>query len=241
VIPLDLGFDTLAVPEMVNYANPWGAVGREAFLLRPEIEAPISVDRLICPSIFQPEVQRSEESKIMLTRFTPSLPVNRTVTQQADDWPESDLNILGLWTDFRKMLSWAEQKPDLKKFIRFPIAIQMLLEPEMASELLWLTVTDTGQKPVLCADEWPLLGYDVADRGRISALSDCSYDGGDLREARLRWGNYVNDWGLLNDLKPATSFREVSNERIREHAPFYTYRVVRIPHESGISAISAMR
>ena len=46
-----LGFDILALPQAV-FGDPWSLEGPEEYLLRPEIKTPVSVDRLICPSIF---------------------------------------------------------------------------------------------------------------------------------------------------------------------------------------------
>src|SRR5690242_13180383 len=38
---------------------------------------------------------------------------------------------------------------------------------------------------------WTWLGYDVADRGQLSGLSNCGYRE-EAREARIRWGPLLN-------------------------------------------------
>lgn len=63
MIALSLRFDILAVPE----ASDWGSDGPESYLLRPEIGSPISVDRLICPSIFQPEFLSADDVRLAST------------------------------------------------------------------------------------------------------------------------------------------------------------------------------
>lgn len=230
MIRLLLGFDILAVPEVATW-DTRGAKELDLFLLRPEIKSPISVDRLICPSIFQPEVQRSERMELVLTRFSRSLEANRTTTHRPIDWPESELNILGLWSDMSKMLLWLKQRPDLNELIRVAIAIRIFLDGTTISDPLWQTISEGGSDPAELAQGWPSLGYDVADNGQISALSDCGYQEDEMKRARASWGSDVNEWGLLSSVQNAVALKDFSNSRVPEHAPFYVYEIFRIGFE----------
>ncbi len=227
MIRLLLGFDILAVPEVASW-DKRGAAELNLFLLRPEIKSPISVDRLICPSIFQPEAQRSGQMELVLTRFSESLEANRTTIHRSIEWPDSELNILGLWTDISSMLEWLKERPDLNQLVRMPVAIRIFLDGTTISDPLWQTVSEDGTNPAEPAHGWLSLGYDVADRGQTSALSDCEYQQDEMTRARGSWASDVNDWGLLTSFENAVAIKDFSNGRVREHAPFYIYEVFRI-------------
>ncbi len=74
-------------------------------------------------------------------------------------------------------------------------------------------------------ETWTLLGYDVADSGFTSGLSNCGYrpDIDDVESLRRDWGPKLNERGLFDALEHADEFRRVSDARIPEHAPFFVF------------------
>jgi hypothetical protein len=72
------------------------------------------------------------------------------------------------------------------------------------------------------------LGYDVADAGFWSGLSNCGYDEVDLSALRQEWARRINDQGLLITMSDALEFKELSNIRVSEHAPFWVYGIHRL-------------
>jgi len=198
-----LGFDVLGTPERMG-RSVWDEQEKQKFLLRPEVKFPISVDRSICPSVFQPGAQSSGSV--------------------AD---EKHINILGLWDDAAKMLQWVEQRPKIKALIRFPVAIQLISSPN-SSDPMWDTIAGQGTEPAAPSREWNRLGYDVADRGPTSGLSNCSYTADEMTQARRRWGNRVNPSGLLESLEDARAFASFSDARVPDHKPFLVYEIFRI-------------
>ena len=70
-----------------------------------------------------------------------------------------------------------------------------------------------------------LMGYDVADIGGVSGLSNCGYEGGEVEEARARFGKQLNEHGLFTDIDAAMRCAEYTSLRVPEHAPFYPYGV----------------
>lgn len=68
-----------------------------------------------------------------------------------------------------------------------------------------------------------LLGFDVADAGFWSGLSNCGYTTEELARLRPEWSKRINDFGLLQSGGDALTFREVSDRRVPEHAPFWVY------------------
>ena len=70
---------------------------------------------------------------------------------------------------------------------------------------------------------WELLGYDVSDLDYLSGLSDCGYDPEEKLDLVPRFASHLNQWHLFTDHTKAFEFKQVSDERVREHAPFYVY------------------
>ncbi len=78
----------------------------------------------------------------------------------------------------------------------------------------------------MCAappDDWKLLGYDVADHGLTSGLSNCGYDTTEKPDWQRRWVRRLNDHGLLTTIDDAEAFAEACDARVSEHAPFFVY------------------
>lgn len=67
------------------------------------------------------------------------------------------------------------------------------------------------------------LGYDVADDGLTSALSNCEYSALDIISARDAFAFSINDHGLIENMESASIFRDYSFVRVPEHAPFFIY------------------
>ena len=70
---------------------------------------------------------------------------------------------------------------------------------------------------------WAFLGYDVADLGGLSGLMNCGFvpEAEDVEALRLRWGPRLNDFHLFDRLEDACEFKDFSNRRVAEHAPFF--------------------
>lgn len=66
-----------------------------------------------------------------------------------------------------------------------------------------------------------LLGYDIATGAFLSGLSNCGYEPGELTE----WGRRLSSDHLLESASEADVFRELTDRRVPEHAPFYAIGV----------------
>ena len=73
------------------------------------------------------------------------------------------------------------------------------------------------------------LGYDVADDGFWSGLSNCSYTKEDRDSLRPEWRNRINDFGLIRTVEWAHTFKQISDKRVPEHSPFWVFRIHRLP------------
>jgi hypothetical protein len=76
---------------------------------------------------------------------------------------------------------------------------------------------------------WPLLGWDVADTGLTSALSNCGYLPAEADTLRRVFGPQLNAHGLFDTPHAAEAFRADSDERVPEHSPFLVHGIFLIP------------
>jgi len=203
-----LGFDAREREEDCD-KTPIPEAVREEFLLRPELKCPFSVDRHIWPThfLYHPEIRH------LIGQHQPAL---LEVSARCEG---------GLWLNLERM------RQRLNENNRAAILISVeLLTPESTSlaefpSSLIYTDTEPGSLP----SGSTFLGYDVADVGFWSGLSNCAYTKQELAELRPNWSKRINDFGLLQLESDAIAFKEISDMRVPDHAPFWVYRLHRLP------------
>ena len=126
---------------------------------------------------------------------------------------------LGLWRDLESLTSFAsragvEVAPGLTIAV---LAWPGDGAPGPASE-------SGGPEP----EGWASLGFDVADRSFVSGLVNCGYDTTRRRQLASEWGRHLNAAGLFVGPGPAFAFRDLSDRRVPEHAPFVVFEL-RLP------------
>ncbi|MBJ6765061.1 hypothetical protein JGU66_30225 [Myxococcaceae bacterium JPH2] len=88
-------------------------------------------------------------------------------------------------------------------------------------------VESLGLIPPSKTEDWTLLGYDVADAGLTSGLSNCGYRPSELAQLRASWAAQLNGHHLFEEFGSALAFRDVTARRVPEHAPFFVYALWR--------------
>jgi len=93
-------------------------------------------------------------------------------------------------------------------------------------------------RPPAVDPAWEFLGYDVADAGRLSGLSNCLY-AGDEEDAPLvaAFRDRVNAYHLFAALGDADAFRLASDRRVPEHAPFFVFGLFRIAEVAEVAEL----
>ncbi|WP_133511282.1 hypothetical protein [Candidatus Thiosymbion oneisti] len=91
--------------------------------------------------------------------------------------------------------------------------------------------------PCVREENWSFLGYDIADRYGLSGLTNCGFDPNieNVGELRLRWAVHLNEHHLFDDIDRAVEFKDWSNIRVREHAPFFVYGIWLISAKTDIA------
>ena len=79
------------------------------------------------------------------------------------------------------------------------------------------------------SSDWRFLGYDVADGGPCSGLSNCAYNAEEMPALLKRFSNRLNSNHLFDVYQDARDFKLLSDQRLPDHAPFYVIALYRIP------------
>ena len=196
----------------------WDEEHRNRFLLRPEIEWPLSVDPMVWPSVFF--------SKIF--RDATKLPYGNIEVNPATDDGK-------YWLNLEQMQAYyaAHKRPGSRGVF---IAIHLFSERSLAEDTVPYSLPDGIQaalvlghaNPSECPANSEIVGYDVADASGISGLTNCGYPASEKLHLGRAWASRLNSFGLLKTLEDATEFRKLSDARAPEHAPFWVYGISRL-------------
>lgn len=108
------------------------------------------------------------------------------------------------------------------------VALTLLVEPGQTAKKATGWEAFTPPEPERPLTDWALLGYDVADGALLSGLSNCGYAPRDLEPLRQRFGQHLNRFHLFDAIGQALAFKDETNKRVPEHAPFFVYGLYRV-------------
>jgi hypothetical protein len=214
-----LGFDVRVAKEPY-VSRRWDRNARAQYLLRPDIEWPLSVDRSVWPSVFFSNHFRDFRDEPATIGVDPEVEGTSGLTS---------------WQHLERMRAHYDAHGASAPGGVF-VAIELLSEKaaegrsilyEMPGGIqcgIWLDPTVPDRIP----EGSTLLGYDVADAGRISGLSNCGYTEAERSAMGPVWAGRLNSFGLLSTLEDAVAFRQQCNQRVPEHAPFWVYTLWRV-------------
>jgi hypothetical protein len=199
---LSLGFDLRM--RAADYAREvWSPEHRASYLLREDIEWPMSVDRAVWPSLLQSHYFDARANRKANPRF---------LGQDASD----SENEFGLLRDLASIARFHGVQDGIS------IGVQLIYnERKETDPFIGIEASAVPAK----AD---ILGFDVATPAPISGLSNCGYTQEEVQQLRAEWGHRLNVYGLLESVDHAVQFREMTNKRVPEHAPFYVYKLFRV-------------
>jgi hypothetical protein len=78
------------------------------------------------------------------------------------------------------------------------------------------------------AGQFDLVGYDVADYGLISGLTNCGYKPEEVASLAPVWVPRLNQWHLFDDPDDADAYATITEQRVPEHAPFFGYGIYQL-------------
>ena len=175
----------------------WPADRNQDFLLRADVEKPLSADVIVWPSVFS-DAQLDLLGLEDLGLGTAGLP-----SPSVHGW------VQGLWQDLGALRT--ELAPVIER--KFDVIA-------VTSSAPWHYDVPHCVPPSL-DDEWSLLGFDVVDGWLLSGLSNCGYREEEIEPLRSRWAPCLNAHHLFNDEGEAVALARLTARRVREHAPFF--------------------
>ena len=197
-----LGFDAREL--FVDANEAWNVDRRSAYLLRADVEKPLSADVAVWPSLFGEGMREADLG--CLQAGPGSIPVWRGPNQT-------------LWDDLSRM------RESLGSLVNVP---HVSIAVAWVSSNGFINPGNTGPFLEAMAPSEPgpealLLGYDVADSGLTSGLSNCAYDVAQREILQATWKPHLNRHHLFEDVAKADGFRQVAEARVPEHAPFFVF------------------
>ena len=211
-------FDVRAAKQQY-VSRRWDAKARAGYLLRPDTEWPLSVDRRAWPSVFYPgSVERPDWQSYATIEVDPAIDGGR------------------YWLDLARMRAYYDLHRALAPGGVF-IGVELLSEEDGDGDTILYLDADgiqCGLSLQATVPERPpegsiLLGYDVANVGWISGVANTEYTEGEIRDLAPVWGHRLNSFGLLDTQEDAVAFRQVCDERDPGSAPFWIYALWRLP------------
>jgi hypothetical protein len=190
-----LGFDAREL--WIERSRGWPDARRAQYLLRPDVEKPFSVDVIVWPTIFR-------DDQVEMLHLGSDVGVGGLPRPQ---W----VGPHGLSTNLEELQSRA--RACARAFAT--IAVVARTHP-LAAECAALETSP--------AKDWASLGFDVADEYLLSGLMNCGYDD-EHPDAKARFASKLNKHHLFITKEDAEAFVGYSNDRVREHAPFFAYEI----------------
>ncbi len=178
----------------IDPAVSWPEQRRAGFLFRPDVPKPLSTDTVVWPSVFD---------------------LNNN-TRPPDCFGHQDL--------CDKLADVQSHLASVQAERCYVIAITVFTSsPSQAQEWDELLVSMTT--PPTRDRSWSFLGFDVSDQWLLSGLSNCGFlpELDDIASQRAKWGPQLNQHHLFDSLDAATAFKDFSNLRVQEHAPFFVF------------------
>ncbi len=197
-----VGFDAREM--QTHFSETWSADRLENFLLRTDLDRPLSTDDMVWESMFG-----------RANTDIPDWADFRSVRLELPKWTGPRQ---ATWENLELMQSFLrEHQADLDGIPYWIIAITQCISPEEAAA--WYPIM-----PPKVAPEWSRLGYDVSDYYLLSGLMNCGYraEDGDVKGP---WAGKLNCYHLFDKMQDALEFAQFSDGRIKEHAPFFAYGI----------------
>jgi hypothetical protein len=201
-----LGFD--AREWWLDVEREWDASRRERYLLRQDTGKPLATDTAVWPSIFGEGLPDSERERLGL--HDASLP----------EWRGSNLP---LWDDLERMRGGLTSLGSAREAPHQVIAVSWCWDGRPPEGSWQGGPYREPTVPPAREASWRLLGYDIADGGFISGLTNCGYTGAGVQELRGQWAGHLNEHHLFGALEQALAFRALTERRVPEHAPFFVF------------------
>jgi hypothetical protein len=181
--------------EAIKKESNWATERKETYLLKDDVIKPLSIDPHVWPIY--------SEEKLQATR--------NMLSNDYKMWDSLDLLIDNLPSDkFKSDYSVAA----------FTIVLNAG-ETDGYQKYFMPPVTS----PSAIDANWTFMGFDIADTGLISGITNYGYEQNSASILKKKWRNELNKYHLLKRIESAYEFKKITCERTVEHNSFFLYGV----------------
>ena len=104
------------------------------------------------------------------------------------------------------------------------IALEINLEKPLLDYECWNNVFAPEQHTLLkIPQDYNFVGYDIADPGMLSGIANLGYTKEEVQQLAPKWKKRFNQFGLFDNIEHAFEFKEVTENRAQEYAPFFVF------------------
>lgn len=205
-----VGFDLRCAPAIARRTK-WRPADRERFLLDTGTKDPLSIDTAWWPSRFVVKDGRARG-------FAPARLI------EIDPGPDTHfLESFKLWPSIG-WVYYAHQPCDEGDVAIAVSLVDARHYPDGFKPDRWFELIRAAADPdVRLEPTWRLLGYDVADNGYYSALTNFARARARHDQLRVDWQDEMNPHGLFHGAEGAVRFATAMNDEHPDHAPFYAF------------------
>lgn len=191
-----LGFDAREM--WLDGETLWDENRRNDYLFRPDVAKPLSTDTIVWPSVFDTSLG-----------------------------PQSWVGYQDLYSDLESLQGALNVVRASRVKPCYVISITLTTEGLEKQEQEEWNAMMPPPTPAVRSSEWSLLGYDVSDRWLLSGLSNCGFlpAAENVQQLRDKWGSHLNKFHLFDGIERAREFKQFSDERVKEHAPFFVFGI----------------
>lgn len=207
-----IGFDVRYAPATF-VRDRWEPPTRELYLVDPTVPVPLSVDRTVWPSRFR--MQDAEPPPI--TRLDDIL------VPRNDD--TAYFEAFDLWPSFGWMFMHHKESAAGDCAVAIGLVEERAYGPGFNPDSWWRAIYPTAFPASQLDPAWPLLGFDAANSGMLSALTNCGRTGPLADATRQTYGSRLTEHGLLKEEADAVKFAEEANRWAQGDGPFYAFAI----------------
>ncbi len=204
-----LGFDAREM--WLDPQNYWPDSRKKMHLLHYDVGRPLSTDTAVWRTVFDADT-----------------------SLQRPQWTGP---IQSLWNNLATLQKYMDTAWSARTLPYWIIAVTLQEDVCESEDLLEWYARASNIIPTLRDPAWAFLGYDVSDQWLLSGLSNCGYgtNESEIQILRETYASDLNEHHLFDALKPAVDFMHLSDERVREHAPFFVFGLWLIKKEVGLA------
>lgn len=198
-----VGYDARIIESKIPYY--WNDKRKILYLVRKDVDSPLSVDSITWPSIFDYKplaigMDHKYREEMGLTGY----PLKEWIGPNPP-----------FWSSFDELQEYIIDKGCGDEYVIIAVYKHVLIDRGVSNHI-------QVDRPIEKVIHLLFKGYDIVAEGFISGLSNCGLRGKD-KALQEQWGSKINKHHLFNEIVDAFEYKNFVDKAVREHSPFDIY------------------